>query len=206
MNAAEFPAAERIPPFVILKLRLKPLAVGHAFLFDELGLPFFKRDAEDNIADLLLAVFICSMEPAEAKRMMGTLRARLFFKLWAWACRKEDFAFARSRFFSYLAEHSASPKVKVEGNSRQAVAPWHIRLYASLRASFHMEHQEAYAMPLVTACALRAAFGEETGKIELVDRNTLEFVDIVKHLNSLPDEAARDKFMAEHNANALGRN
>lgn len=206
MNAAEFPAAERIPPFVILKLRLKPLAVGHVFLFDELGLPFFKRDEEDNIADLLLAVFICSMEPAEAKRMLGTLRARIFFKLWAWACRKEDFALARSQFFTYLAAHSASPKVKSSGDSRQAVAPWHIRLYANLRHLFHMEHSEAMAMPLVTACALRAALLEDQSKIELVERGTLEFVDIVKHLNSLPDEAARDAFMAAHNAKVMGRN
>ena len=178
-----FDRALYVEPPVILGLRLRRFTLGHAWALDEVGSPYLLGES-DTLTDLLIAVFICSQKPTEAKRDMSRWWARLYFYLWGLRCRKLSFVKERDRFLDYLTESMTAPEA-IPPNAKDAKslnAPFHWRLMAMLMVDFGMSKAEALEQDVGWAMCMWAVEGERQGKVELPSAQAVAFREMVDKL------------------------
>lgn len=206
---AAFKSAAEIPPRRALRLHLKPVTLGHVFLLHEFASPYVTRDAKETIPDIYLAAVILANDWKTARRLTQSRLAPLFFAALGAITRRDKLQDSRNELVMHLRDWCYTPPVQSDGKGKALTAPWHVRLYASMRHLFHMEHDEAMSLTVLEASALRAAIGEDLGKIELRSQDSIDFVEQVKAMRAMATEEERDAYIAAHNAREMaqaGRN
>lgn len=180
MDLAFILGAQEKTPHVVLGLRLLPMTVGHAFLLHEMEASYLSPTGEASVEDIIASAFVLGMPHREARRLLGTIRAKLFCAIWGWRCRKCNLAIEVSKFSAYLREQFMAPAMRSSDpdRTRYLNAPEHWRLLAMLMSVYGMSEAEAMDVPLVKARCLGAVESERAGAIELTHTRS---TDILLH-------------------------
>ena len=195
-----------------LRLRLKPLTLGHVFLLADLESVFVSGiDSGDHLAELSLAVFVCSQSTQDARSGLGRWWAKAFFRMWARACRRLTLTDESQRFVDWFKYQTAGPSVVTStkaGESRTIASPWWVNLLSTLMGELGIGYDDAMAMPIRTARQLLCALAEARGQMEIQSEEKTNWFDAIEHW-----EAERQRrgcsaieFAEQLRAEAVGRN
>jgi hypothetical protein len=122
-------------------------------------------------------VFVCSQDPAAAKKGLRKWWAKPFFTLWGLKCRRKAWAKERVQFLEYFRDSIATPDTidPKADEARTMSAPFHWRLLAMLMCDFHMTEAEALSKPIAWATCMWAVEGERQGKVDLPSKEARDF-------------------------------
>lgn len=176
-NAAFFNTAAESPPRV-LRLRLRPLTLGHVYLLNCVESPFVIEDVEVSESDFFIAVFICSQPWPEAQKSLNSGWLSWFVRIWKFFVRKKSMVRQLTRFQAYLTEGLRAPKFKRDLETDELQSPWFWRLTAFLLSEMSMTHDAAMNCRVWQANALYAAYAEMKHDLKLIsqrDQDLWEF-------------------------------
>lgn len=157
---------------------MKPLTVGHLFVFLEEGLELPEHPERAGFADQVLAVLICGQRShAGARRMIGSRFARLWMIAWGWLVRREWIAFEAEmgRFWRYLAVELERPQSESIAAGGELKAPLCWRLVAMLMSDFGLSRKEALQSPVKWALCLWATEADRRGTDKLASERQIGF-------------------------------
>lgn len=109
---AEFANIIDLPDFKAFSLAMKPLQLGHLFLLEAIGSPILVSPDTLELADILLAVWICSNSWAESRNSLKSKTLAEMIYEWGkeWGESKPESVEAESKaFFNYLQHYMKAP-------------------------------------------------------------------------------------------------
>ncbi len=150
-------------------LRLLPLSVGHAFVLEALGSPFFHGKC-GTPSQLRMAAWLCSRPPLTIPNM-----DTFAVGFWKWRTRYSSFLKECENWQSYVADYAAAPQMwsKTPKAGEKEIVPSRIpnTLTTVIRLMrLGMSESQAWATPVgVASWYEAAAFETETGnKLDIV--------------------------------------
>ena len=150
----------------VLKLGMVNLQIGHLRFLHELESPFVTGE-ETTTEDLLLAVLVCSLDHASARKHIGRWYMRPIVKLWGWRCAKScNLIYEGGKFRKYLSDSMAARKVKKANGGKSLYSPLHQRLYLMLVEDLGHNPCEVWDFPVREAIDLWMARAEKAGALE----------------------------------------
>lgn len=175
--AARLAGGATAPPSqTVLGFRLKPFTLGHLFILEELECQLLAGGATWELADLLIAAFVCARPWRESRRNLRAWWRQIFFSIWGAALWRREKHFEALKFRVYLETYQALPLIdpsKHEG--REMAAPLSWRLFAFGMADLGLSPDEVKDLTLVELNALWAADGERKGDLRLATPAQIEF-------------------------------
>lgn len=189
---AAFITAAKPKPVVCLGIPLRPFCLAHLFSLYETN-SVFLRNAKPTLYDLMVACLICSQDFKGTEEIWNDPDLERDLKYWEKKLRGGffkriqgkpfDFSADISAFKEYLLQGNKFPLVKFEltGNARETIAPASLFTLVSLLSNLHLDFESAMNLPLPLARWLVAGYGEQEGKVSIVDG----------------DEAAKDRKEAD---------
>lgn len=156
-----------ISPGVVLHKKLQDFSVGHAFLLEALESPFMVG-GKVGFNDLVVAVLVCSMSFAKARKylMRPLSKIQRDAKIWGLWCRIRgiDPKAEMTAFSTYVSAYTESPDPwKKQGEKgRESCLPVSVRLAWCLMSS--MSEDEAWNCPMARALSYFTAYCEYNGQ------------------------------------------
>lgn len=168
-NAAFFNTAAENPPRV-LRLRLRPLTLGHIYVLNCVESPFVSEHGEITEADFFIAVFVCSQKWQDAERALNSRWLGSFVRVWKFFTRKKSMVRQLTRFQAYLSEGLRAPKFKNKLDAEELESPWFWRLMAFLLSEMHLSESDSMDCRVWRANALYAAYAEMKHDLKLISQ------------------------------------
>jgi len=168
MDAA-FKLAAKPRSHFCLGLKLHELCLGHLFLLRELDSAFITREPI-TLKDLATSAFVCAHPyPDAAKRVRSLLWQYIFVPLWGFKTRKLDYDLEAEKFYNYLKEERATPRIRADvcNDQRDFGSPFEWRLLSMLMTEFGLSYSEALAFPVAKSNCLWATLGETRDSFQL---------------------------------------
>lgn len=174
-------------PHTVLKRRLKPFSLRHAFVLAA-GDNELMGGSDPTIGDLYQAVEVCSRDSSyffsDAKP--GIIRR------WWWElrCKKLDIVAEFLAFKEYVEDYMAAPSVwtdESKGGSKAAKCNWIISTIAGLMKQLGMSREEAWNMPPGQAMWMLVAAYESDPNVK-IDIMSDEEIQAVALLAAMDDE------------------
>ena len=174
-------------PHTVLKRRLKPFTLRHAFVLSA-GDNFIIEDGDPSVGDLYQAVEVCSRD----SKYFFSDKAPSFIQRW-WhekRCKKLDILTEFESFQAYLEDYMAGPSVwsKDEGGGKGSKCNWIISTVVSLM-KLGMTKDDAFDTPPGQAMWLLVSAMESDPNVN-IDIMSDKEVEAVEYLKGLPDEPA----------------
>lgn len=176
-------------PHVILGRKLQPLSIFHYVWLYQVGSPLVYTAKPATMADLELAVLICSSSTNEQVLAVlegkGILqRMRNYF--WRKANRKRNLQTELTKFIAYNDDHIALPEFyssdTKEINER---LPWLFVVAASLIKTTGWTEEKVFSMPIGKVFWLNLAFHYlETGKTSIISDKEQLAMKILGEMNA----------------------
>ncbi len=166
----------------VLGVRLQPLTVGHGIVLARLHSPFtpFSCRPSAHLGDLLLALFACGRPWARGWAALGSRKASLFLRLWAWQIlrRAESDSIigsAADAFGAYVHAHCAGPRVWEKDGAGASAANSPVLCTLKIGLQEHFGRSEAEALDTLISAALWElyCYAEQHGGLQLVSDTEL---------------------------------
>lgn len=157
---------------VVLRMRLRPLTIGHLALLWEADSPYVTFSRGATKADLIYAVGLCAQPYQPDAPEPGFYERALFeWATWRWGRAIKpikDLDPEHEAFWNYLQFHRAYPGVEPpKGETRTLNAPPEWQMAARLMAQFHMSWDQAMRTEVLRAHSLWSAWGDVEGWLKL---------------------------------------
>jgi hypothetical protein len=155
------------PRYVVMGWRLRSYTVGHAILFDRLGVDSILTGAE-----VALAAWICSQDADAAERRLAGKNARWWMRwiVWtrsAWMTERNEVQKAIEVFSSYLEEQTRVPVTVAKGQSSESGVPFCQRLRAVLLSRLNYSPDDVANTPYLRALWDYIAWAEMEGGLSV---------------------------------------
>ena len=153
------------PRYVIMGWRLRAYTVGHAILFDRLGV-----DSITTAGEVALAAWICSQDAERAERRLNCRRADWWLRwiVWtrsAWMRDAKEVAKAVEVFSGYLDEQTRVPSTVTKGEGAESGVPFCQRLRAVLLSRLNYSPEDVGRTPYLRALWDYIAWAEMEGAL-----------------------------------------
>lgn len=176
----------------VLGRRLKPYCLYYQFWLKSIDSPFLNPGRSVTVADLELAVRVCSSPYGEAPLKLPTRLGLRGHLLWWWRCWKYDFEEERERFQDYVDDLYDPPEVKSTGDKKVInkgasgeVLPQELSLAASLIEATRWSEERVWTMPLGKAHWYAAAFAVlKDPEFKLVTQEDRDHMAMIKKLQA----------------------
>ena len=182
---AEFANIIDCPSFKAFSLPLKPLTLGHLFLLESIASPILIAPDTIELADILLAVWICSQSWAAARdSLKDKALAELVFE-WGkeWGRNKPESVESETKQFgNYLSHYMKSPPRWETGEANgKSKTPWQLFLITSLQKELGISEIDAWNLEVNKAYTYFATISEAYyGDESLVAEDEVEQADKMK--------------------------
>jgi hypothetical protein len=152
------------PKWECFSRELKPLSLGHIFLLESINSPLIQSPEKSELADFLLAVWICSFSynVAIEKVKAENIGEMIFDWGMEWG-EKELEAITQIKIWNeYLKHYLTSPKRwKTEKSGDSSSTPWMLFLVLFLQKELGITENQAWNMPCNRAFAYFACVNEK---------------------------------------------
>ena len=169
---------------IVLGQKLKPFSLGHQLILEALDSPFVFENRPFSMADLCLAVRVCSRWSDDMSLNNPTYRERIRF--WRGTINSGYFQRESQRFIDYLDDHLAPPKFWDRADTpviRQST-PWTLEIATTLLRHTGMRESEVWRMPIGKAIWYCSIFAKQTGcDLEILSTDEEEFLDSLRKEN-----------------------
>lgn len=172
---------------VVLKRRLRPLTLRHAFLLT-VGENAFFTNEEETIGDLYQLVEICSLENPDESLAAPSAKSALRRWWWEWTTRKSDWGVELEAARDYLEDFASHPDTwSKPGAGNKAKVNWIISSVAGLMSRLGMRKWEAWkTSPGEAAWLIAASYDSDPGtELSIVSEEEEKIIAKMKE-----DEAA----------------
>lgn len=166
-----------IKPGVVLRKKLQGFSLGHAFLLEAMESPFM-RGGNITLGDLAVAVLVCSMPFAKARKYLMRPASKLQrdAEWWGFWCRLRGFDFLTEveKFKDYIGAYSEFPDAyhKQATKRHKTALPQSIRLAWCLMGK--MPEADVWACPMSRALAYYTAEAEFNGQEFMTEEEAIK--------------------------------
>jgi hypothetical protein len=184
MSAAQLHAAPRV-----LGKKLRPFTLGHQALLEAVGSSFAvgadhaPSNFEEEYSDLLISVYICSLD-FQAALVALSYKWILKGHLWWWSKRVGDFdLFEESaKFVEYLAEHTKEPRYWIDDThqTEESGVPWLQFLKLKNQEILGVNERECMDMPYRAALDTWLTHLANNGAIRFWTKYDYNLVELAK--------------------------
>ena len=155
------------PRYVVMGWRLRAYTVGHAILFDRLGV---QASGITTAGEVALAAWICSQDSEKAERRLNGRHADWWFRwiVWtraAWMRDAKEIAKAVEVFSSYLDDQTRVPATVAKAEGSPSGVPFCQRLRAVLLSRLNYAPDAVGRTPYLRALWDYIAWAEMEGAI-----------------------------------------
>lgn len=157
--------------FTVFGLRLQPLSLGHMVLFRRLQNGFFCDAIETGWADLIQAIFLCSLTYQQAIKLLDSPKLARMIRRFGRACPKDRTIERIQLFREYIEAHTRVPHLVGKKGSGSAGAPDLLRIKVVLQSKLGYSEAEALSKPYGAALFEFVTYFENEGGCEMASNS-----------------------------------